>query len=90
MPGNGMDTRPRRRSTALGSWNLCGKDNENAYDDYHNSYYSFLDCDLVFFIITIFMEIDESDRILAFLFSVFCSAISFFAFYGLFMMLGAI
>lgn len=45
---------------------------------------------ILFFIITIFMEIDESDRIFAFLFSVFCSAISFFAFYGLFMMLGAI
>ena len=45
---------------------------------------------ILFFIIPLFMVIDESDRILAFVLSVIFSAISFFASYGFFMVLGAI
>ena len=45
---------------------------------------------ILFFIIPLFMEIDESDRIPAIVFSVLFSTISFFASYGVFMMLGAI
>lgn len=45
---------------------------------------------IFFFIIPIFMEINESDRFLAFVISVIFSAISFFASYGVFMVLGAI
>ena len=45
---------------------------------------------ILFFIIPLFMEIDESDRIFAFVISVIFSSISFFATYGLFMVLGAI
>ena len=45
---------------------------------------------ILFFIISLFMEIDKSDRIFAFVFSVIFSVISFFASYGFFMVLGAI
>ena len=45
---------------------------------------------ILFFIIPLFMEIDESDRILAFVFSATSSSITFFATYGLFVVLGAI
>ena len=45
---------------------------------------------ILFFIIPLFMEIDEFDRIFAFVISVIFSSISFFATYGLFMVLGAI
>ena len=45
---------------------------------------------ILFFIIPLFMEINESDRIFAFVFSVIFSTISFFASYGFFMVLGAI
>lgn len=45
---------------------------------------------ILFFIIPLFMEIDKSDRILAFVISVIFSVISFFASYGFFMVLGAI
>lgn len=41
-------------------------------------------------IMFLFMEIDESDRILAFVVSGVLSAITFFASYGLFTMLGMI
>ena len=42
------------------------------------------------FIMFVFMEIDESDRIIVFLLSAMCSSIAFFGSYGLFVMLGAI
>ena len=42
------------------------------------------------FIMFIYMEIDESDRIIVFLLSAMCSSIAFFGSYGLFVMLGAI
>ncbi len=42
------------------------------------------------FIMFIFMEIDESDRIITFMFSAMCSSIAFFGSYGLFVMLGVI
>ena len=42
------------------------------------------------FIMFIFIEIDESDRIIVFLLSAMCSSIAFFGSYGLFVMLGAI
>ena len=45
---------------------------------------------ILFFIIPLFMGIDESDRILAFVLSTIFSSISFFASYGFFMVLGAI
>ena len=41
-------------------------------------------------IVSLLMEIDESDRILSIVFSALFSAISFFASYGFFMVLGAI
>lgn len=41
------------------------------------------------FIMFIFMEIDESDRILTFVISAMCSSIAFFASYGLFSIFGA-
>lgn len=44
---------------------------------------------ILFFIIPLFMEIDESDRIPAFVSSVIFSTISFFASYGFFIVLGA-
>ena len=40
------------------------------------------------FIISLLVEIDESDRILSIVVSVLCSMISFFASYGLFAVLG--
>ena len=45
---------------------------------------------ILFFIIPLLMEINESDRFLAFVLSVIFSIISFFASYGFFMVLGAI
>ena len=45
---------------------------------------------ILFFIIPLFMEIDESDRIIVFFLSAMCSSIAFFGSYGLFVMLGAI
>ena len=42
------------------------------------------------FIMFIYMEIDESDRIIVFFLSTMCSSIAFFGSYGLFVMLGAI
>ena len=42
------------------------------------------------FIVSLLMEIDESDRIFAFVLSVIFSLISFFTMYGLFVVLGAI
>ena len=45
---------------------------------------------ILFFIIPLFMEIDESDRIFSLVMSAIFSTISFFATYGLFMVLGAI
>ena len=42
------------------------------------------------FIIFLLMEIDESDRFPAFVFSVIVSTICFFASYGFFMVLGSI
>ena len=40
------------------------------------------------FIMLIPMEIDESDRIITFVFSAMCSSMAFFASYGLFSILG--
>ena len=45
---------------------------------------------ILFFIIPLYTEIDESDRIFAFVMSVIFSSISFFTTYGLFLVLGAI
>lgn len=45
---------------------------------------------ILFFIIPLFMEIDESDRFFTFVMSVIFSTMSFFASYGLFVVLGAI
>ena len=45
---------------------------------------------ILFFIIPLFMEIDVSDRFFAFVISVIFSTMSFFASYGLFVVLGAI
>ena len=42
------------------------------------------------FIMFIFEEIDESDRIITFVLSAMCSSISFFGSYGLFVMMGVI
>ena len=45
---------------------------------------------ILFFILPLLMEINESDRFLAFVLSVIFSTISFFSSYGFFMVLGAI
>lgn len=45
---------------------------------------------ILFFILPLLMEINESDRFLAFVLSVIFSTITFFASYGFFMVLGAI
>lgn len=45
---------------------------------------------ILFFILPLLMEIDESDRIITFVFSAMCSSIAFFGSYGLFVMLGVI
>lgn len=45
---------------------------------------------ILFFILPLLMEINESDRFLAFVLSVIFSTIFFFASYGFFMVLGAI
>lgn len=42
------------------------------------------------FIMFIYMQIDESDRIIVFLLSAMCSSIAFFGAYGLFVMFGVI